>query len=96
MTDDIDLHDATLLAIRVSWADGTCVAEIAHSKMGTCTLMFSGLSHLILPRKHDWGCSVSINSFSRPGNGQYEIEMQSGDVIKIEAIAAALDTSRRD
>jgi hypothetical protein len=91
--EDVDLHDATLVALRVNWADGTCVAELKHGMLGGCVLTFSAVSHLTLPRKQSWGRSISINSFSMSSRGQYEIEMQSGDLIKIEASAMVFATS---
>lgn len=90
MIEGVDLHDATLLAVRTSWEDGTCVADIEHGTLGKCALTFHAVSHLTLPRKQSWGRSVSINSFSALSNGQYEIEMQSGDLIKIEATGVVL------
>jgi hypothetical protein len=95
MIEGVDLHDATLMAIRVSWEDGTCVADIDHGTLGRCILTFSAVSHLTLTRKESWGRSVSINSFSVPSRGEYEIEMQSGDLIKIEATEAVLTTARQ-
>lgn len=96
MIQDIDLHDATLLAVQVDWEDGTCTAEIRHGTAGSCVLRFSAVSHLTLPRKQGWGPSVSINSFSRASSGLYEIEMQSGDVIEIEAADVVLIPSSRE
>lgn len=93
MIEGIDLHDATLIAVRVSWEDGKCVVNIEHGTLGKCVLTFSAVSHLTLPRKQSWGRSLSINSFSVPSSGQYEIKMQSGDLIKIEAIDAVLTTA---
>lgn len=90
MIEGVDLHDATLIAMRLTWEDGTCVADIDHGTLGRCVLTFSAVSHLTLPRKKDWGRSVSINSFSVRTSGQYEIEMQSGDLIKIEATGVML------
>lgn len=90
MIQDVDLHDASLIAVRVIWEDGRCVADIQHGTLGRCVLTFSEVSHLTLPRKQSWGRSVSINSFSAPSCGQYEIEMQSGDLIKIEATDVVL------
>lgn len=93
MIEDIDLHDATLIAVRVNWEDGTCVAELQHGNLGKCVLTFSAVSHLTMPRKQSWGRSVSINSFSVPSTGHYEIEMQSGDLIRIEAKDMVVSTS---
>jgi len=96
MDKGVNLHDATLVAVRVNWADGTCIVEVDHETLGICLLTFSFMSHLTLPRKQDWGRSVSINSFSMPSSGRYEIEMQSGDVIIIEASETTLTTSVRN
>ena len=93
MIEDVDLHDATLIAIRLSWEDGTCIADIQHCILGRCALKFSAVSQLTLPRRQGWGRSVSINSFSMLSSGHYEIEMQSGDLIKIEATNMLLTTS---
>jgi hypothetical protein len=95
MTKDVNLHDATLVEVRVNWADGTCIVEVDHGTLDICVLTFSAMSHLTLPRQQSWGRSVSINSFSMPSSGQYEIEMQSGDLIRIEAAEMALATSVR-
>jgi hypothetical protein len=64
MIQDVDLHDATLIAVRVIWEDGICVVDIQHGTLGRCVLTFSEVWHLTLPRKQSWGRSVSINSFS--------------------------------
>lgn len=81
-----DLHDASLVRVQVDWAGGTCTADILHGTAGACALAFSEVSHVILPRQQAWGRrSVSINAFRQAGSGHYEIEMQSGDVIVIDA-----------
>lgn len=46
-------------------------------------------SMLLLPQKEPWGPSSSINSASEVAGG-FRIEMQSGDVIEIEATHASL------
>ena len=76
-----------------SRTDGTCIVEVDHGTLGLCLLTFSVMSHLTLPRKQSWGRSVSINSFSMPSSGRYEIEAQSGDLIIIEASEMILTTS---
>lgn len=96
MAEAVDLHDATLTVVRVDWADGTCGIEVQHGVIKRCILSFTGLSHLTLPRKQDWGPSISINSFRALGNGQYEIAMQSGDVIRIEAANMTWSTAGED
>jgi hypothetical protein len=93
MAENIDLHDATLVTVLINWADGTCLAEIRHGELGMLALTFSTVSSLTLPRRQSWGRSESINSFSMPTNGRYEIEMQSGDLITIEATEMMLSTA---
>lgn len=85
MIDDIDLHDATLVAIHLTWAEGTCVLTLRHGQLSNCTLTFTGVSDLVLPRAQPWGPSHSIDSVSQRVNGKYEIEMQSGDLFTIDA-----------
>jgi hypothetical protein len=85
MIEDFGLHDATLVAVHLVWADGTCIMTVRHSQLSDCTLTFTGVSNLALPHTHPWGPSQSINSASQRNKGQYEIEMQSGDLIKIDA-----------
>lgn len=41
--------------------------------------------HLEFPRRKSWGRSSSINTLAQPHEGVLEIELQSGDVIRIEA-----------
>lgn len=84
-TDGPDLHDARLIAVHVDWKDGMCVVDIAHGTLGHCTLRFSAVSHVTLPRTQPWGPAVSINALRQPGPCHYEIDMQSGDVIDIRA-----------
>lgn len=90
MIEDFGLHDATLIAVHLVWPDGTCIMTVSHSQLSDCTLTFTGVSNLALPRTQPWGRSQSINSASERNKGQYEIEMQSGDLIKIDANAVAL------
>ena len=85
MIEDLDLHDATLIAVHVLWAEGTCTMTVRYSRLSECTLAFAGVSNMTLPRTQPWGRSQSINSATERKKGQYEIEMQSGDLITIEA-----------
>jgi hypothetical protein len=96
MIENVDLHDAILIGVRLSWEEGTCIADIQHGTLGPCILTFTAVSQLTLPRRQSWGRSASINSFSMPSSGQYEIEMQSGDLIKIEATGMVFTTSSQN
>jgi hypothetical protein len=93
MIEDFGLHDATLVAVHVVWADGTCIMTVRHSQLSDCILAFTGVSSLTLPRTQAWGPSQSINSASERNTGQFEIEMQSGDLIKIDAHGVVLTST---
>ena len=90
LIEDFGLHDATLVSVHFVWAEGTCIVAVEHSVLSDCTLTFTGVSNLVLPRTQPWGRSQSINSASRRNEQQYEIEMQSGDVITIDALDVTL------
>lgn len=86
----VDLHDATLLAMHIVWAEGSCLARLRHGVLGECVLAFSALSFLELPRKQLWGPSASIAAFGKDADSEYRIDLQSGDCIRIRAADAAL------
>jgi hypothetical protein len=90
MIEDFGLHDATLVSVHFVWVDGTCILTVRHSQLSDCMLTFSGVSRVTLPRTYPWGRSQSINSACQPKAGQYEIEMQSGDVLEIHACQVKL------
>ena len=80
------LHDASLLSIELDWSSGT-VALRLRSAAGLLTLVCRGGRHLEVPRAHPWGPSVSVNEAAwRPssgGGGALQVEMQTGDVIRV-------------
>jgi hypothetical protein len=85
MIEAFPLHDATLKTIEFSWADAVCVLRLATSEYPEYELVFGGIREVFIPHKQAWGPSVSINSVTECGEGCYEIEMQSGDVLRIVA-----------
>jgi hypothetical protein len=87
MIESLPLHDATLKAVRLIWAEGHCVLELSSSSAPSCELVFTGVSELSVPRRHPWGPSVSINTVRQVGDNTFEVEVQSGDVLRIEAVA---------
>ena len=80
----LPLHDATLSAIYVSWGAARCDIRLRPVGMPPHLLVFEGFKNIELPRREDWGPSSSVNSVSEH-DGQFEIEMQSGDTIRVEA-----------
>jgi hypothetical protein len=85
MFEDLALHDASLIGVQFDWAAGTCTFEIAQSSSVDCELKFTHVSELIIPRLEPWGPSVSINSVRASSQNAFEIELQSGDVVRVQA-----------
>lgn len=88
------LHDATLTSIHLDWATGMTTLELRTelSSAPAVAIIAEGTVRLTCPRKCPWGESVSINEVRGPKNigdqAQLEIEMQSGDVLELEACSA--------
>jgi hypothetical protein len=86
-----DLHDAILLDIRMMWEDAVCVLRFRHQH--TYEARFSGVTDLHLQKVNPWGASPCVNEV-RQSDGAWEIEMQSGDIIRIQAASALLREER--
>lgn len=80
----LPLHDATLLAICICWDAARCDISLRPVGMPPHLLVFEGFKNIELPRREEWGPSSSVNSVSER-DGLFEIEMQSGDTIRVEA-----------
>ena len=80
----VDLHDAMLRRLVVDWGAATLRIELATSE-GDRVIEASGLQRLVVGHSEAWGPSANINSVSRSSDHILEIEMQSGDVISVEA-----------
>jgi hypothetical protein len=91
------LHDATLESMELRWSSGEAVLRI---RTGAPThpqrvVVASAVRRLGCHRQLPWGFSVSINEVRGPAAAGddasvLEIEMQSGDLIRIEAVAFSL------
>lgn len=89
-----ELHDATLDSIELRWSSGEAIVKL-RTEQGSCSVVGSGVRRLACDRQLPWGFSVSINEIRGPsadGAGVFvlEIEVQSGDVVRIEADAFRL------
>lgn len=83
--DDLPLHDTLLAAICVSWEAARCELRVRPVDRLSHYLVFEGFSFIELPRRESWGSSSSINTAREMQGGMFEIELQSGDTIHIEA-----------
>lgn len=84
------LHDATLERVELVWASGEA---LVHLRADTGAVMIRALrtKRVECSRLEPWGSSVSVNEVRGPvtspdGGGQrLELEMQSGDLLVLEA-----------
>lgn len=90
--DFADLHDATLDGLSLDWETGLLRFTIRLESYQVTQLELHAveLKHLSCPRREEWGKSSYINEVRGPvvvnqGSVRLEVEMQSGDVIEIEA-----------
>lgn len=81
----LPIHDAVLATIYVSWDAARCDLRLHPVGLAPHLLVFEGFTNIELPRRESWGPSSSVNTSRQPQEGLFEIELQSGDTIRIEA-----------
>lgn len=81
----LPLHDAVLVFIDISWEAARCDIRLRPVGLPSHLLVFGGFRNIELPRREEWGRSSSINTLRQPHDGIFEIELQSGDTIRIDA-----------
>jgi len=89
------MHDWTFVSLLVEWLKGVVTVTFKNNSSNEVFLIAEGLADLKLPRREDWGESVSVNEVEGPrvlsnGNIYISIEIQSGDKIEIEAKSITL------
>ncbi|SDT88701.1 hypothetical protein [Halopseudomonas salegens] len=89
------MHDWTLLTLIVDWANGTITIAFRNCQSQEVFLIAEGLIDLRVPKREEWGGSVSVNEVDGPkvlqnGSLYFSIEMQSGDKIEMEARSISL------
>lgn len=82
------LHDATFLSIHFDWAERRCIFGFQGSPSlpYPFSLIFTEVSHFVVPVELPWGRSVSVLEATESGVGRFEFKMQSGDVIVVMAL----------
>jgi hypothetical protein len=83
------MHDWTLLSVLFEWKTGQVTLSF-DTHAGDRSLVARSVVDLQVSQLKDWGPSVSVNEVKGPlttdnGFQSVEIEMQSGDIIKIIA-----------
>lgn len=84
------LHDWTLLRVEFDWRLASVTIEFEDLTFARQTLIAEGVQELRVPKMNEWGPSISVNEIvevdAPTGRGRcLDIEMQSGDVIRIVA-----------
>ncbi|MET3915651.1 hypothetical protein ABID97_002433 [Variovorax sp. OAS795] len=84
------LHDWTLVRVDFEWKSGQVTIELEDSTLTRRVLVAEAVQELRVPKMNEWGPSVSVNEVTEgeasSGHGKIlNIEMQSGDVIRIVA-----------
>lgn len=95
----VSLHDATLESIDVSWSTGEARIRlrVGDASRPRRVIVATAVRRLEVDRQLPWGFSVSINEVREPtpaadGTFVLEIEVQSGDVIRVAAAAFSLSS----
>lgn len=84
------MHDWTLVSVQVDWQAATVVVGFRNADSEQVLLTADDFTDLHVPKREDWGASVSVNEASDiellpSGQQRLTIEMQSGDVLSLEA-----------
>jgi hypothetical protein len=87
--ESLPLHDALMKFIRLEWSEAVLEIDLLvfterEKSAQPHSLRFTGVYNFQAPHECPWGESNSINGVKRTVKG-CEIEMQSGDVLIIEA-----------
>ncbi|AMC33877.1 hypothetical protein [Janthinobacterium sp. B9-8] len=81
----LPLHDAVLSGINICWEADRCDFRVSPVGGEAHLLVFESFTNLALPNKKHWGRSCSINTVQESKPGIFEVELQSGDVLRVEA-----------
>lgn len=85
------LHDATLIGVEAFWESGDVCLRLQTGSEGEVCIQATSCRRLHWSRELPWGPSVSVNAVRGPVRTtdsevcRLEIELQSGDLIVIEA-----------
>jgi hypothetical protein len=93
------MHDWTMVAINVDWSAG-CIRLDLRPRHGECAqVIVRDFRRIEVPRRQEWGASVSIMSHVGPHEYDTDLRrisilMQSGDSIEIIAREIEMPTFR--
>ena len=84
------MHDWTFVSLLIDWIKGNVTLIFKDHRSEEVRWVGEKFVELRISRREEWGESFSVNQVNEPvklnnGNYQLSIEIQSGDVIEIEA-----------
>lgn len=80
------MHDWNLESLIINWQESSLLIILINNESMPYNIFATGIKSIFIPKWNSWGESISINTFDMIDDGQYkivEIEMQSGDIIKV-------------
>jgi hypothetical protein len=91
------MHDWTLIAVQFEWKTAQVVLTL-RNQTGQQSILASSVVDLHVPQLNEWGPSASVNEIKGPsptpdGHQSIEVEMQSGDSIKVTAFSFEMPAS---
>ena len=91
----LPLDGAILSDVRFNWQAASCTCSFLPDELEEHVLVFSGVSELHVPSRQPLGPSSSVTSVRQVQPGTFEIELQSGDVLRILAMSWEFRRERR-
>ena len=91
----LPLQDAVLADVRFDWQAARCTCSFLPVDLAQHVLVFSGVTELHVPCRQPWGPSGAILGVHEVQTGTFEIELQSGDVLRIAAASWEFRRERR-
>jgi hypothetical protein len=91
----LPLREAYLLDVQFNWQSARCTCTFQPDELEQHVLIFSGVSELHVPCRRPWGPSSLLTRAEEAGTGLFEIELESGDVLRIAATSWEFRKERR-
>lgn len=90
MEKNISMHDWSLISIHLDWIQSHLTIHLKNKQSEDIMLIAERFKTFNISQKNEWGESISINqilnfSILENGNAFIQIEVQSGDLLEIEA-----------
>ena len=91
------LHDERMVSLDLNWSAGELRMRVGNGLNGRWDIVATGLICFECTRRDPWGHSELVNNVRGPvplvdGVVWLEVELQSGDLLRLEARKAWLET----